>query len=58
MEIFQILGTAIAFNALKNGSLSYLDISGCIDGHYNFNNFIKSMGISENDHNDWYQKIP
>ena len=48
------LGTAIAFNALKNGSLSYLDISGCIDGHYNFNNFIKSMGISEDEHNEWY----
>ena len=48
------LGMAIAFNALKNGSLSYLDISYCGFNCDTFNNLIKGMKISENDHNIWY----
>ena len=52
-DIYQ-LGHAIAFNALKNGSLEYLDISSCLSDYTNFMNFIKSMQISENDHMSWY----
>ena len=48
------LGMAIAFNALKNGSLSYLDISYCGFNWDTFNNLVKGMKISENDHNKWY----
>ena len=48
------LGKAIGFNALKNGSLSYLDISKCIKDYNNLTNFFKSMCISEADHNEWY----
>ena len=48
------LGMAIAFNALKNGSLSYIDISNCGFNWDTFNNLIKGMKISENDHNKWY----
>ena len=48
------LGMAISFNALKNGSLSYLDISYCSFNWDNFNNLIKGMKVSENDHNKWY----
>ena len=48
------LGMAVSFNALKNGSLSYLDISHCGFNWDTFNNFIKGMKISENDHNKWY----
>ena len=48
------LGMSIGFNALKNGSLSYLDISNCGFNWDTFNNLIKGMKISENDHNKWY----
>jgi Ran GTPase-activating protein (RanGAP) involved in mRNA processing and transport len=53
------LGKAIAFNALKNGSLEYLDISSSFSNsrmeNYNtFKSFINSMQISENEHNSWY----
>jgi ubiquitin-protein ligase/Ran GTPase-activating protein (RanGAP) involved in mRNA processing and transport len=48
------LGMAISFNALKNGSLSYLDISFCGFNWDTFNNLIKGMKVSENDHNKWY----
>ena len=48
------LGMAISFNALKNGSLAYLDIS--FDGINidTFKNFLKGLKVSENDHNRWY----
>ena len=45
---------AISFNALKNGCLSYIDISNCNFDCDDFNNLIKSMYISEDDHNNWY----
>jgi formyltetrahydrofolate hydrolase len=48
------LGMAISFNALKNGSLSYLDISYCELNNDSLNNLIKGMKVSENDHNRWY----
>ena len=50
------LGKAIAFNALKNGSLEYLDISSSsrMDNYEIFKSFINSMQISENEHNTWY----
>ena len=48
------LSMAIGFNALKNGSLSYIDISNCISDYNNLSNFIKSMCISEAEHNEWY----
>mgnify|MGYP002624006015 CR=1 FL=1 len=50
----QNLGMAISFNALKNGSLSYLDISNCGFNFDTFNDFIRGMKISEDDHNKWY----
>ena len=48
------LGMAVSFNALKNGSLSYLDIS--FDGINidQFKKFLKGLKVSENDHNKWY----
>ena len=48
------LGMAISFNALKNGSLSYLDISYCGFNCDTFNNLINGLKISEDDHNKWY----
>lgn len=48
------LGMSIAFNSLKNGSLSYVDISYCINNYNDFKSFINSMCISDSDHNDWY----
>ena len=48
------LSKAISFNALKNGALSYIDISNCIGDYHNLTNFITSMYISEEDHNEWY----
>ena len=48
------LGMSISFNALKNGSLSYLDISNCEINNDSLTNLIKGMKISENDHNKWY----
>ena len=48
------LGKAIAFNALKNGSLEYIDISNGIKDYHSLTEFIKSMYISEFDHNEWY----
>ena len=49
-----LLGMALAFNALKKGSLSYIDISGTIYKYDVLNNLIKSMAISENDLFEWY----
>ena len=48
------LGMALSFNALKNGSLSYLDIS--FDGINidHFKGFLRGLKVSENDHNKWY----
>ena len=48
------LGMAISFNALKGGSLNYVDISNCSLSYYNFTSFIKNMKISESDHFNWY----
>ena len=48
------LGMALSFNALKNGSLSYLDISFCGINIDQFKNFLKGLKVSENDHNKWY----
>ena len=48
------LGMAISFNALKNGSLTYLDISFCGINIDQFKNFLKGLKVSENDHNKWY----
>ena len=50
----QNLGKAIAFNAIKNGSLAYLDISNCGFNWDTFNNLISGMKVSEDDHNKWY----
>ena len=47
-------GMSIAFNSLKNGSLSYIDISYCVHNYSDFKGFINSMSISDSDHNDWY----
>ena len=48
------LGMSIAFNALKNGSLEYLDLSNCITYYNYFESLIDSMSISESKHNEWY----
>jgi Ran GTPase-activating protein (RanGAP) involved in mRNA processing and transport len=48
------LGNAVAFNALKNGSLAYLDISFCDVNAERFKNFLKGLKISEEDHIKWY----
>ena len=48
------LGMAVAFNALKNGSLSYLDISFCDIEAENLKTFMKGLKVSENDHIKWY----
>ena len=48
------LGMALSFNALKNGSLSYLDISFCDINIGQLKNFLKGLKVSENDHNKWY----
>ena len=48
------LGSAIAFNAIKNGSLAYLDLSYCNFNFGKFNDLIQGMKISENLHNKWY----
>ena len=48
------LGMALSFNALKNGSLSYLDISYCGINIDQFKNFLQGLKVSENDHNKWY----
>ena len=48
------LGMALSFNALKNGSLSYLDISFCGINIDQFKNFMQGLKVSENDHNKWY----
>ena len=48
------LGMAVAFNSLKNGSLSYLDISYCGINIDQLKNFIKGLKISENEHYKWY----
>ena len=48
------LGMALAFNALKNGSLSYLDISYCGINIDQFKNFLRGLKVSENEHNKWY----
>jgi Ran GTPase-activating protein (RanGAP) involved in mRNA processing and transport len=47
------LGKATAMNAKKNGSLETLACEQGFDT-YNFENFIKSMYISEQDHEYWY----
>ena len=48
------LGMALSFNALKNGSLAYLDISSCGINIDQFKSFLKGLKVSENDHNRWY----
>jgi Ran GTPase-activating protein (RanGAP) involved in mRNA processing and transport len=48
------LGMALSFNALKNGSLTYLDISFCGINIDQFKNFLKGLKVSENDHVRWY----
>ena len=48
------LGMAVSFNALKNGSLAYLDISFCGINIDQFKNFLKGLKVSENDHVKWY----
>ena len=48
------LGMAVSFNALKNGSLVYLNISKCNLFYNEFKEFLKGMSVSENDHNKWY----
>ena len=48
------LGSALAFNAIKNGSLSYLDISFCDINAERFKLFLKGLKVSEEDHIKWY----
>lgn len=48
------LGMALAFNALKKGSLSYLDISKCNINSEGFKKFIHGLSVSEEDHYSWY----
>ena len=48
------LGMAISFNALKNGSLTYLDISFCGMNMDQFKNLLKGLNVSEKEHNQWY----
>ena len=50
----QNLGMAVSFNALKNGSLSYLDISYCNISNEQFKYFLRGLKVSEDDHNNWY----
>jgi len=50
----QNLGMAVSFNALKNGSLSYLDISFCGIHNEQFKYFLQALKVSEDDHNNWY----
>jgi len=47
------LGKACAMNAKKNGSLDTLSCKVGFDT-YNFENFVKAMHISEQEHEQWY----
>ena len=48
------LGMALAFNALKNGSLTYLDISKCNITSEGFKKFVQGLSVSEEEHYSWY----
>lgn len=48
------LGRAIAFNAKKKGSLSFINISGSISNHSSIVELYNGMLISEYDEEEWY----
>lgn len=54
MSSVEKLGMAISFNALKNGSLKYLDISDCKMNFSDFKSFVNGLSVSEDSHNKWY----
>lgn len=48
------LGTAVAFNAKRKGSLAYLNLTGTISNSATINNLYWGMNISEYDEEQWY----
>ena len=50
----RLLGHAISFNALKNGSLKYLDISFTSMDFELFKQLIQALEVCESDHFSWY----
>ena len=50
----KLLGNAISFNALKNGSLKYVDISFTSLNYSFLINLIQSIEVCESDHVSWY----
>ena len=52
----QWLASSIAFNAMKNGSLSKLFINGCFDANYTtFTSFVDGLSINEFMHLKWFE---
>jgi len=49
-----MLGTAVAFNDLKKGSLVELDLCNTGISYSTFTRFVDDMHISEDSHNQWY----
>ena len=49
-----LLGKAVAFNALKNGSLKHLAAAEAIQTYDMFTQFISGMEVCESDHFTWY----
>lgn len=49
-----LLGNAVAFNALKNGSLKHLGMAEAISTYDTLKIFIDTMEICESDHFAWY----
>ena len=50
----RLLGNAISFNGLKNGSLKYIDISFTSLNYNSFISLIQSLEVCESDHFSWY----
>ena len=48
------MGSAVAFNAKRKGSLSYLNMTGTLAHTNSVNNFYWGMNISEYDEEQWY----
>ncbi len=48
------LGSSVAFNAKKKGTLSFLNLTGTISNQATFNNLYWGMCVSEYDEEQWY----
>lgn len=49
-----LLGTSVAFNAKKKGSLSFLNLTGTINNQNTVNSLYEGMRVSEYDEEQWY----